>query len=50
MEHPFIAITPRFTLTRSDSAYCGLTQSAGAAEYTDCFSAEEYDSSNKCPG
>ena len=27
-----------------------LPQSAGAVEYTDCFSAEEYDSPNKCPG
>ena len=27
-----------------------MTQSAGAAEYTDCFSAEGWDSSNECPG
>ena len=25
-------------------------QSAGAAEYTECISAEEYDSPNECPG
>ena len=27
-----------------------MTQSSGAAEYTNCISAEGYDSSNKCCG
>ena len=27
-----------------------MIQSAGAAEYTDCISAEGLDSSNECPG
>ena len=27
-----------------------LAQLAGATEYTDCISAEGYDSPNKCPG
>ena len=27
-----------------------LAQLAGAVEYTDCFSAEEYPPPNKCPG
>ena len=27
-----------------------MAQSAVAAEYTDCISAEELDSTNKCPG
>ena len=27
-----------------------MAQSAGAAKYTDCISAEGYDSPNECPG
>ena len=27
-----------------------FAKSAGAVEYTDCFSAEGYDPSNECPG
>ena len=27
-----------------------FAQSAGGVEYTDCFSAEGYDSPNECPG
>ena len=27
-----------------------MAQSAGAAEYTDCISADEQDSPNECPG
>ena len=34
---------------RFDSA-SSLTQLAGAAEYTSCFSVEGQDSPNKCPG
>ena len=32
------------------TSFFGIIQPAGALEYTDCISAEGYDSPNECPG